>query len=73
MKDFEGITKTVCPFYLLESKFRISCEGLYEDAKFSLVFEEEAKKLKWQRAMCFSSSKYHKCPFAKILETEKYT
>lgn len=72
MKDFEGITKTVCPFYLLESKYRISCEGLYEDTKFSLVFCDESVKLKWQRAMCFSPSKYKKCPFVRILETEKY-
>ena len=69
---FKGTVETVCPFYLLESKYKITCEGLYENTKFALVFPSDDKKREWQKAMCFSPLKYHKCPFANILETEKY-
>ena len=68
----EGGKRTVCPFYEKESGYRIVCEGLYEDTKFSLLFPKEEAKERWQKAICYSFEKYKICPFVRILESEKY-
>lgn len=72
--QFEGGKKTVCPFYLHESKYRLSCESVADEAvDVSLSFKTQEEKVEWQKTYCYSLRTYHCCPLVRLLEKYKYT
>lgn len=68
--NFWGTANTICPFYIRESEYRITCEGISEDTVLSLGFPSCREKVSWQEAYC-SRFEYTKCPIAHIMK-EKY-
>jgi len=58
--------KTVCPFYLHEAKFSITCEGLIGAAILSR-FGSVEEKLAHQEAVCCGFGYTKLCPLAAAL------
>ncbi len=55
---YEGIADTKCPYYIRESRYSISCEGLEEGTEHVTKFATEMDKIRFQRTRCYSLS----CP-----------
>lgn len=66
--DFDNVN-TLCPFYISEDRFRISCEGITDGSTVRLFFSTRAGKQEYKDKYC--NKKYCKCKIHKIL-MEKY-
>ena len=69
--NIEGAQKTVCPFYIREREYKISCEGIQDTDGVSLFFATSEQREKWQETYCFDIYKYKRCPVAQLI-FEKY-
>ena len=65
--DFYGGKFTVCPFYLRERQYKISCEGLTDSNELGIFFTTTDKKEEWQELFCFDMENYEHCPIAGML------
>ena len=60
-----------CPFYLTDSTFSITCEGLYDYSYLGLRFNAQADKNKQTKLFC--CEEYNKCELYKLLMRAKYS
>lgn len=51
---YEGIANTKCPYYIRESKYSISCEGLEEGTEHVTKFPTAKAKKDFQKTRCYS-------------------
>lgn len=66
MPVFTGTANTVCPFYVRESEFRITCEGISDSCSLSVGFATKGAKRRWQQRYCAAFC-YPECPIAAVL------
>lgn len=50
---FEGASNTKCPYYIRESAYSISCEGLEKGTVNVIKFPSEDKKIRFQKRCCY--------------------
>lgn len=70
MNNFNGMSATLCPFYIRESEYSISCEGIVCNSKTIMKFNSKNEKKQHQRLYCFCSA-YESCPLYQSL-ADKY-
>lgn len=69
MANTAGGVLSLCPFYLRDGKCSITCEGLIDNSRMIIMFEEAQQRQEWQEKNCYL---YRcDCPYKKILE-KKY-
>ena len=51
--NWKGGAETVCPYYERESKYSITCEGVYGGTDLVTHFREAHDKKRWQQKVCF--------------------
>ena len=66
---YEGTANTKCPYYLRESNYSISCEGLEENTVNTIKFPTEKEKKLFQKRCCYRLDR--PCTAAQILN-ERY-
>lgn len=66
MNNFTGMSATACPFYLRESEYSISCEGIVDNSKTILKFTSKKQKKYHQFDYCYHSV-YENCPLYQLL------
>jgi hypothetical protein len=52
----------VCPFYILEEKQKIRCEGYCEGTSFHIRFDGKEKKKLHKQKYCKDMKGYENCP-----------
>lgn len=70
MSNSTGGGKTVCPFYLKEAKFSITCEGIILGTQMMTRFGSEEEKLNHQKCHCMRFTYKDTCPAAYFLTDE---
>ena len=68
MANYAGGATAVCPFYQHESRYTVTCEGLYDDCVQQVKFNEAADKTAYVAHVCSSFSYRRMCPIARLLE-----
>ena len=56
MANYAGGATAVCPFYQHESRYTVTCEGLYDDCVQQVKFNEAADKTAYVAHVCSSFS-----------------
>lgn len=59
----------LCPFYLSNGKRSISCEGITDECKITLLFKSQEERDKHRSIFC--DAKYQNCEICAMLE-KKY-
>lgn len=67
MANYVGGVTSVCPFYQRESRYMITCEGLFEGMNLQLNFDSEEHKQLYMSDACSSFDYVKRCPLAKLL------
>ena len=67
MANYTGGALSVCPFYIHEAKFSISCEGPDESSGMRICFRSVKNKEEWQKTKCFEFDYELCCPLAMAL------
>lgn len=70
MGNYTGGGKTVCPFYLKEAKYSITCEGLITNTQLMTRFKDENEKMCHQEHHCMKFTYKDTCPVAYVLTDE---
>lgn len=69
--NWKGGAETVCPYYERESKYTITCEGVYGGTELVTRFKRAEDKSHWQERICYDLSRCCLCPVHNLLD-EKY-
>ena len=67
--DRQKYIHTTCPFYEIDGKKSITCEGFIEGTKIATKFQDENEKDMYQEMYCYTYP--NACPIRKQLE-KKY-
>lgn len=70
MTNWRCSALVVCPYYLRENERFIVCEGLMERVEMSLHFDDQARKIAYQRNTCCTWGYAKRCPNAAALEAK---
>ena len=68
-KDLYSNVDILCPFFKLQTKTWLTCEGFFGDSSIGLSFASEKEKDRHKRRYCCRD--YQSCPLAKA-DYEKY-
>ncbi len=71
MPNYRGGVKAICPYYQHESKYTITCEGIFENSQQQVKFSTKADKMRHVSEVCSSFGYSRFCPVARMLE-KKY-
>ena len=71
MPNYRGGVKAICPYYQHESKYTITCEGIFENSQQQVKFSTKEDKVKHVLQVCSSFGYSRLCPVARMLE-KKY-
>ena len=59
--------KVLCPFYILEDRFRLRCEGYCEGTWIQLRFRDSDIKKEHKRKYCKDINGYKQCPLHPVI------
>lgn len=51
--EWRAIVNAKCPYFERESKFSVTCEGIYKNTTIKTEFESEDDKIKFEERECF--------------------
>ena len=69
MASWRGSTNTVCPFYVREATYEVSCEGINGCECLKICFSSSEEKTEWQEEVC-ATHDFMLCPLAAVIAYE---